>query len=124
MTFTQRFNAFILLLVSYFSISDVISFYNAPSADFAYHLLYLLPVYFGLLTVTSKNLNSIVWRNKLLGLMLIALAVNHPYIANLLTLLSQLEISTTLLTYILAIPLIFALLPKNRTEPIQRLMPE
>ena len=123
MTFTQRLNAFILLLVSYFGISDVTSFYNAPAADFAYHLLYLLPVYFGLLTVTTKNLNSIVWRNKLLGLLLIALAVNHPYIANLLTLLSQLEIST-LLTFLLATPLLFALLPKHRTAPNQRLLPE
>jgi len=73
----STFNLLILSSIVIYSIYDLVSFYNRPSADFSLHLLYLIPTYYGLLTVSKEKLSSFVWINRLLTLMAIAVTLIH-----------------------------------------------
>ncbi|QIR16630.1 hypothetical protein [Shewanella aestuarii] len=80
MSFTQLFNTVIVVSISAFGFNDIISFYDNPSADFALHLLYLVPIYYSLLTVSRLNLRSTIWMRKVLVLMAVVVLIINPFI--------------------------------------------
>jgi len=70
-------NVFILAVIVFYSVFDLLSFYNSPASNFALHLLYLIPTYYGLMTVSYQNLKSSIWINRLLCMMLFAVTINY-----------------------------------------------